>query len=98
MIFQIADCSNSKFLCAASQHHQRIGVVESERFGHADAGLAEFVRDLLERQLIGAFQDLLRDRAGVFRVNVDLSGAQRFPKNDRAAHSLPVLNGNSGIT
>src|SRR2546423_6005668 len=97
MISQGGDCAKTKFLCSTSRHHQRVSAVEPERFGHADAGLAELVRDLLESQLIAAFQNFLRDGAGIFGINADLSGAQRFPKNDGATHSLAVLTRNSGI-
>ena len=46
---------------------------------------------------IASFQNLLGDRAGVFRVNVDLPAAKRLPKNDCAAHSLAVFGGNAGF-
>src|SRR5213082_2621214 len=49
MVFQIADCAKTELFCATSQHHERVGIVEPELFGHADAGFAELVRDLLER-------------------------------------------------
>src|SRR6202045_182475 len=98
MIFQVRDCAKTKLLCAVSQHHECVSVVESKRFGHADAGSSELIRDLLERQFIASFQNFLRNRAGVLRINIDLSATERLPKNDRAAHSLPVFNGNSGVT
>ena len=37
------------------------------------------------------------DCAGVFRVGIDLSVAQRLPQNDGAAHALAMFGGNSGI-
>src|SRR6266704_2019432 len=97
MVFQIADCAKTELFCATSQRHERVGIVEPERFGHADAGFAELVRDLLERQFIAAFQNLLRDRSGIFRVSIDLAAAQRLPENDRAAHSLAMLSRNSSL-
>src|SRR5204863_8561607 len=97
MIFQIGDCVKTELLGAASQHHKRVGIVKPERFGHADAGFAHLVRDLLERQFIAAFQNLLRDRSGIFRVSIDLAAAQRLPENDRAAHSLAMLSRNSSL-
>src|SRR5438045_5467096 len=97
MVFQIADCAKTELFCATSQHHERVGIIEPERFGHADAGFAELVRDLLERQFIAAFQNLLRNRSGIFRVSIDLAASQRLPENDRAAHSLAMLSRNSSL-
>src|SRR5262249_10952706 len=37
-----------------------------------------------------AGEDLLGERAGVLRVDVDLAGAQRFPQDLRAAELAPV--------
>src|SRR6476620_2320249 len=94
MIFQVGDRANAKFLCAASRHHESVSVVETKRFGHTDPGLSELIGDLLKCQSIAAFQNFVRNRAGVFGINVDLPAAQRFPKNDGAAHSLAMFGGN----
>src|SRR5207247_4473484 len=82
MVFQIADCAKTELFCATSQHHERVGIVEPELFGHADAGFAEFVRDLLERQFIAAFQNLLRDRSCIFPLRIDLAAPPPLPESD----------------
>src|SRR5438876_7015280 len=97
MILQIGNRANAELAGPHTQHHKRVGIVKPERFGHADAGFAHLVRDLLERQFIAAFQNLLRDRSGIFRVSIDLAAAQRLPENDRAAHSLAMLSRNSSL-
>ena len=98
MLLQIADRSNTELARAIAPHDQGIRVVKPERLGHADCHFTKSVRDLRNSYFIAAFQDLLDDRAGVLRISVDLSAAQRFPKNDRPAHALPVLGRNSGVT
>src|SRR5207248_1514647 len=97
MFLQITDCSNSECVCPIAPHDQRVGIVEAERLGHADSDFAKLVRDWFKRQLIAAFQNFLGDRSGVLGINVDLSGAKRFPDDDRTAHALTMLSGNSSI-
>src|ERR1041384_5554180 len=96
MLLQIAHRANAASFCAITSHDERVSIIEAERFGHSNACFAELVRDLIERQFVAAFQNLLHDRAGVFRINVDLPAAKRLPKNDRAAHTLTMLGRNSG--
>src|SRR5205814_8100300 len=97
MCLQIADRANAELSCAITAHDQRVGIVEAERLGHADSRLVKLVRDLFKRQLIAPLQNFLGDRAGVLGINVDLSGAKSFPDDDRTAHALTMLSGNSSI-
>src|SRR5438132_8947618 len=97
MFLQIAHRADSELLRSIAPHHQRISVVEPERLGHTNADFAQCVLDLLNTELLIGFQDLLRDRAGVFGIDVDLSSLQRFPKNDRPAHSLPMFRWNAAL-
>src|SRR5207302_1039501 len=85
MFLQIADRVQSKPLRFIAPHDERISVVKPERLGDSDAQLRERVANFLERQPTVCFQNLLSDRAGIFRIGVNLCAAQCFPKNDRAA-------------
>src|SRR5437870_1057737 len=42
------------------------------------------------------FQNLFADRAGVFRVHIDLPATQRLPENDSATHAGTLLNSEAG--
>ena len=90
MISQIVDRPDTFLFRGGSSHDQRIGVVESEFAGHADAELCELFSHLANagrRRL----QNFFRDCPGVFRINRDLVILQCLPKNDGAAHALAVL-------
>ncbi len=88
---QIADRSNVASRGGVASHDQRVSVVEAEFIGNPDAESGEFSPKRLERNNARRFQNLFGDRPGVFGIERDLAGAERFPENDRSAHSLAVL-------
>jgi len=97
MFLQIAYRADSELLRTIAPHHQRVSVVEAKRLGHTNANFAQCVLDLLNPDLLIGFQDFLRDRAGVFGINVDLPSPQCFPKNDCSAHPLSMFCWNTAV-
>src|ERR1700682_5059681 len=97
MLAEIADRANAESRGFFAAHDERVGVVEAERLSDPDAELCERISNLLDRQRFVRLQNFLADRAGIFGIATDLPAAQRFPKNDRAAHSLSMFRGNAGV-
>ncbi len=78
-------------------HDQRIGVVETELGRHRHAFRRQGGTQVLRRNRPAAPENFLRNRPGVFRIDIDLPTAQRLPEDDCSAHSLPVFRGQSRI-
>ena len=97
MFLEIADGANPKTLGLRAAHDERVGVVESEFTRDADSYLRELITERVGRRDLGLFENFLRDRAGVFGIERNLSRAKRFPQDDRAAHSLTVFDRNARI-
>ena len=93
---QIADRMNAEPVRFGAAHDERVGVVKAEFRRHADAELFQRLPHRFFRKAFLRFQDLLADRASVFRVKVDLSADQRLPENDGAAHAGTLLHGEAG--
>src|SRR5215467_1271346 len=97
MFLQIAHGANAERIGAVAPHDQRIGIVEAKRFRYPDSQFAQIFGHKIDVHWIASFKNLLHDRAGIFGISVDLSAAERLPKNDSPAHSVTVLGGNSGV-
>jgi len=78
--------------CHVVAHSQRIPVVESERPGHHDAFGRERGAELLVGLQILPGKDLMRQRAGVFRVRVDLPVHQRVHTSRVPAQFFSMRN------
>jgi hypothetical protein len=59
--------------------------------------MIERISDFLDLSWVVELQDLLCNRPGVFGIGIYLAAAERFPENDRAAHSLSVLGWYSAV-
>ena len=73
---------------ALAPHAERIGVAEAEPPRKTDAaGRERGAKRVLagERGPAVAGQDLVRDGAGIFRVDVDFAGQEGVPQDPRAA-------------
>src|SRR6266404_4769820 len=97
MFLEVADRSNAELARASAPHHECGCVVKPERFRHADAEFMQLSDDEITVHWVASLQNFLHDRAGVFGVGIDLSAAQRLPKNDRPAHSLSVFGPSASI-
>ena len=89
---QIADLLDPKPGRFTSPHDERVGVVEAKIARHADAELRELFSHLIFRDRLLCLENFFADRAGVFRIEIDLPAAQCLPKNDRAAHSRALFH------
>ncbi len=97
MFLQIANGANAQRPRTIAPHNERVGVVEPERLRHPDPEFSQLSDDEIDLHRITSLQNLLHDGAGVFGIDIDLSAAERFPKNNGAAHALAVFCGNSGF-
>ena len=93
---QIADRVNAEPVCFGATHDERIGVVEAEIGRHADAEFFQRGAHRFLGKMLFRFQNFFADRAGVFRVKIDLSAPQCLPEDDGAAHSGTLLHGEAG--
>ncbi len=87
---QVGDARDPQARRAFRLHAERVAVVEPQVRAHADAARGERAG---ERIVGHAAEDLLRQRAGVFGVDVDLTGGQRAEHDLRAAERAPVDHG-----
>jgi hypothetical protein len=97
MISQIAYPANLFSLSGGARHHERVCVVKTEFASHADAEFGELLPHLGCSRGRRCLEDFFPNRAGVFRIQPDLTAPECLPKNDGAAHPLAVVGRNSRI-
>ena len=66
---------------------QGIGVIESQRPGHHQIHREQRLLNGLEGFQVWAFEDGLRQRAGIIRVHIDRAALQGFEQYPGAAHA-----------
>ncbi len=96
MLAQVRDARNAPRFSMLRTHPQRIGVVEAELAGHADAMTGQHIGQGGGRY-VGIGQDLLDERAGVFGVRIDVATHERLPQKARAAQLFAMLHLQAGI-
>src|SRR5471032_1311314 len=91
MLAKIGDRVDADSRGHFAAHDERVSIVEADRLSDSHVEFCERTANLWNRQCFVGLENLLTDRAGVFGIATYLSAAQRFPKNNSAAHSLSVF-------
>src|SRR5881409_705899 len=88
---EIADGPQAQPRRLVATDGERVRVVEAERHADDDALRVERGAHGADRRERGLFEDRLRDRARVLRIDVDGSAGERAPGEARAAKAEPSL-------
>ena len=89
---QVRDRPDAEPVRGLLAHPDRVGVVEPQRPGHLDPAGRQRPADVVVRPQPVAGEDLARDGARVFGVNVDFTRREGAPDDARAAELLAELD------
>ncbi len=76
----------------AAAHSQRIAIVKAQRHRHAQPHARQLALHLLQRQRLRMLENLQRDGAQVFGIDIDLPGLQRAEHDGGVAQPLQMLD------
>src|SRR6185437_6879776 len=87
------DIEDVQFCGFLRAHADRVGVVETERIGDADAERLQAGAQYIDACVLWhAVQQLVGERSGVFRIGIDVAMRECAPQDAGAAKRLPVLH------
>ncbi len=90
MLREVAERAHAERLRAVFAHRERVAVVEAERHRGAEAERRERAVEFGKARVPFELENFLRDRAGVFRIEVDRPGLERCVQDAGIAQARPV--------
>jgi len=93
MRFEIGQLGDVLRACVLAADRQRVGIVEAERNSNRETYRAKLRVELGKRRHRVELENFLRDRAGVFGVDVDVAARERVQHNRSVAEPLLMHRG-----
>ena len=96
MVDEIRDSANAELRRCLLPHADGVGIVEAKRAGHHQSHFCQRAAKLGFRPQALPGENFLGQRAGIFRIDVDIAPAKRLPQDARAAELAAMTRGGAG--